>query len=296
MMLFMPLVMSDFFKDMKVRRICTVHVCMPRVVWSHWGNDTLSEDVEEMIGVTQKSLKNFTFCFIIPSNCSKFVDVSKFPKEYEKLHPAGKCDYIRVCLLQKYAGIYVDSTTYVNSGDEMEWFFFKAMDGKSQITTFPSDNHNYGFSILTSFFSAVEGSYFMRVFKEEWDLAFEIGIQRYCKQTCEKMRVKYYGTYGIVFVIVGKINFSNETVGSMVQMLPANRSSERLIMECGRKRECVRNRLLNDPVARAYPFIKVWHDFRNGKKFHLSEPEYTHRISVLKQTTKKRTGSHVLKK
>lgn len=230
--------------------MCFKDSCIPRIVWAHWTNDYFPEDVDEMVKITRKSLRNFTYCMLNPSNLSRFLDVRSFPIGHNKLHLAGRADYIRVNLLNRYGGVYVDSTTYVNSGVETEWFCFEVESRETQILTFMANN------LRDSFLQA-----FLGVLK----IPFLCKDLRKSLITCQ--------TYWLVFNIVEKITVDH-SLRMAVQTLSGERNSQRLAFECRSLKSCVRNRLLHDPVARSYPFIKLWHVLRHGKRFHIGEVGY----------------------
>lgn len=253
----------------------------PRVLWEVWNDETLPEDVDEMVSVSKKtlSLTNITFFFLAPSNLSEFLNLDSFPSVYATLPPQIKADYVRINLVAKHGGIWVDCTTYITSASEMEWFFSEGVKGNCELYGF-SYGDSYEFLLSINFFGACEGSVLMRKFKEEFDLCLRTGRREFVKAACKKLRpVKVIAPihcmeYFAMFVSFMKITFENCTLKNMVKFLSPHRDHEVLIRQCRLKRECFRSRLMYDPVARSQPFIKVWHVFRDGKKFHVGDVEY----------------------
>lgn len=273
-------------------------MCFPRVVWNHWDDNLVPEDVKEMINVTRKSLQNFTFILLTPSNFSEFLEVGSFPENYHNLHRAGKGDYVRICLLKKYGGIYIDATTYVTSGSEIEWFFSRGVSSKSQAFGF-SYGEDFELLLSTNFFGVCESSLLMKKFEEEFDFSLEKSVfEKYPEEACKELLAHHVvvpdtyicrdENYYRIFIIYFKITHDNEALKRSVLLLPRslNRDHEVVIRECKYETKdvithlfyplgkCVKNRLLHDPVARTTPFIKVWHYFRDGKRFHIGDTEY----------------------
>lgn len=249
-------------------------ICFPRVVWSCWDSSKFPEDVEEMINVTKKALINFTYCLLTPSNISRFLEIDKFHKGFSELHAQGKADYVRICLLAKYGGIYIDSTTYVNSGKEVEWLFTEAVNSGLQVFGFPQVDES-SFFIPICFLGSPESSEFMKKWKSEFDVALRMNFRKYVRAFCKKIELvkilskKRCCPYLIGSIIFTKITYENRTLLNDVFLLPHDRDSRRLIHECKLNGKCVRRRLLEDPVARNHPLIKLFHHYRDGKKFNI---------------------------
>lgn len=264
-------------ENLIVPKMCVDNLCFPRVIWSYWGDITLPEDIEEIFNVTRMSLVNFTYYFLNPSNLSDFLDIESFPKNYFELSPiACKADYIRVCLLEKYGGLWIDSSVFVNSAVELENFFVKSVNARSTLFGFFND---YEFVMTTYLFGAPEKSIVMKRFKEEYDFALTVkNTTEYWEIICNELvfhevlkREWCWSPYYMIEHIFVYMIFKNESLNENVFLIPVNDSTHpaRLLLECRHQKRCVRNRLENDPVARAYPFVKLSRGVRTGKKFNV---------------------------
>lgn len=269
---------GDFFSELNVVKVYKGEICYPRVIWSFWDNENVPDDIQEMVDVSRKSLQNFTFCFLTGKNLSLVLDVGSFPPSYMKwnsnMSGSEKTDFIRICLIEKFGGVWIDSSIYVNSGKEMEWFFSSMVNAKAQITSF---NHHHG-QIASSFFAAPENSTVMKIFKREYETAMnQEDIKEYFKKICADMKMKSCPKDFIINTVYAiAAHYSPELNKSSVLLLPAERSHYRLSMDCQKvsksraaKIPCMRDRLFNDPVSRSYPFIKVGGRYRNGTRFNI---------------------------
>lgn len=275
------LVAENFFLTLNVLKVSIGRLHFPRVLWEVWNDDLLPEDVEEMVNVSRKTLglTNITYCFLNPSNLSQFLSVDLFPSAYATLPPQIKADYVRINLIAKFGGVWVDCTTYITSALEMEWFFSEGVRGNCELYGFSyGDSHE--FLLSTNFFGACEGSFLMNKFKEEFDLSLRMGRRKYVSAVCRKLLpIKIVAPvhcieYFTMFISFMKVMHDNDSLKNNVFFLSQYRDHEVLIRQCKLKRNCFRSRLLYDPIARAQPFIKVWHTFRDGKKFHVGDAEY----------------------
>lgn len=254
---------------------CSWDYCIPRVVWSYWSDATkLSEDVEEMIAVTRKSLENFTYYLLTADNATDYVEYESIPDILSALKAQCQSDYIRVCVLQKYGGVYVDATTYVTSEDGMDWVFKEAL--KAKLGVFGFRKGEVPSLIECSFIGAPKNSVFMKRFKDEYDTVLNGNIKQYVSQSCATLKGKTGYSWahecGTPYFLMHHIFLmlcENETLRSDVLLWPWQISQIALSTECDSKADCFVNRLLHDPKARSMHFIKVPNYLRTGKKFNM---------------------------
>lgn len=253
-------------------------VC-PKIVWSYWDYpSTIPEDVEEIMNITKSSLANFTHIFVSEENLTDFLNVSLFPSYYSKLLPASKADYLRLCLIERYGGIWADNTIIINSKKEMEKFFFEGIEKGPQYFGFGNKPGH----IFTNFFGACKDSKFVKKYKGEFDklLASEDPDQDLNIHYCPKVGrwgfperlCKFYYLIDIFFF---KTRSENPHLLKEVFSFPPDNCHYKLELECKRRGKvvCQRDRLLNDPAVRKFPFIKLDHRVRDGKKINFKDRE-----------------------
>lgn len=246
---------EENFVALNVSKTCEQEYCMSRIIWALWDSDDVPEDVREMISVTRTSLVNFTFCFLTHKNVSKILDFSSFPKNYPKYTVNRKSDVLNLRLLEKYGGIYIDASTYINSGQEMEWFFAEAVKTRAQAIGF---QYVDGFGIPANFWGFSENSSLIKLIKEAYDFALR-NPDEYVGYVCSILSGKGIkldpssctNTYDLLAHTVNMIMHDNDMYNKSVVLLPANRSHYYIYSRC---KHCIYN-----PVVRnAYPFVKVF--------------------------------------
>lgn len=267
----------------------------PKIVWSYWSNvSEIPEDIEEMMSITKDSLRNFSYNLITENNITDFLNVSEFPSYYPHVSTLGQSDYIRVCLLEKYGGIWVDASTYITSSSTMERFFLEALQSRKQVYGFGNIEPKH---ILLNFFGAIENSEFMKKFKEAYYEALSGDGVDYCEKTLcpyirriakARWRCEFYYCNDNLFL---KVVYENPILHADLLYMPVSRSQYQLKEECrGRGRyECMKHRLQYDPEARKIPFIKLEHRVRLGKRMNFTEPLLLNGTYVWPQFEKPRT-------
>lgn len=266
------LVKGTVYDDLNVSNMCLNGFCVPRVVWTYWDKN-IPEDVEEMVNVTRNSLVNyFNFCFLTNENVTDFLDSKSFPDKFRLLNPRHKSEIIRLSLVEKYGGVYIDASTYITSGSEMEVFVFKGLESRKEIFSFMWNEH-----ISPCFFGAPKQSLLVRL----WKNAFEVGLKSvslddYVDRIAAELdlveMLRKCGPYCFVDFAYWKIVQDYPRFREMELLLPLDhRSHLRLHIECGYDPACIKRRLLHDPAVRKYPFIKVGHKERLGRKINFYE-------------------------
>lgn len=248
--------------------------CFPRVVWSYWDNvSKIPEDIEEMMNVTKDSLINFTYCLLSRENLSKFLDVEVFPIHYHNLGLRAKSCYIRVCLIDKYGGIWTDASIYITSGFGMEWFSSYGLRDNSQVFGFPNlwtkFQHN---EICNNLFGASENSSIVRKWKEALDAVLNgrESPKEYVKMNCERLHIPcfkgYFREQELISFCYSVILNENPYLRNLQFLLPPKHWHYRLYFECERSLSCFHHRLQHDAEVRKYLFIKLHHFMRIKKR------------------------------
>lgn len=105
-------------------------------VWVCWwtGVDTAPQLVQQCIRSIQKNAGNHPVNIITQENYSKYLEVPDFMLErlYKKeIGPAHFADYLRVCLLEQYGGLWLDATMFCAANIPEEYFELPVFTCKS---------------------------------------------------------------------------------------------------------------------------------------------------------------------
>lgn len=86
---------------------------IPRVIWSYWHEGKLPESVKICIESWKKNNLTYKIYFLNKDSIFEFLPDFKF-EDYYIENPVFYCDLIRLLLLDKYGGIYLDSSVFLN--------------------------------------------------------------------------------------------------------------------------------------------------------------------------------------
>lgn len=261
-----------FFSIYSKRISPKISYCFPEIIWLFWNEDVVPEDVEEMMSITSESLSNFSTVFLTDRNLSLFLDTDNFPIYYSNLPNREKACYIRICLPEKYGGLWIDTTVIVNSGHELSWVFYEAVVAKCEFISFDIFNKKlYFFS--PSFFGCPLNSSFVKVYKKEYDVALSQDLETFTRNTCDNLNSRgltlliCFPVYTIDYLFA-KVMFENPAFRKSVILLPVERGPCRLHAECKENGKCVKSRVQKYEIVKKVPFVKYHSVFRNGRKLN----------------------------
>lgn len=263
--------------------------CFPKIVWTYWGGN-IPEDIEEMLRITREAFTKIAFHFLTNENLSDFLYTKNISTVFPE--PSEKADYIRVCLIEKYGGMWMDAGTIVNSETEMEYIISEAINSKCIFLGFSPNDKRYRF--IAGFFGAPRNSSFMKIFKNNYDEMVSGNLEEYIFKGCKQLRSHGYEIADVLCThhagidfLFHKINFENPYFDQTALYLPQNRSILRIHEGCPTDVweddvRCVVCRVLHDIKSREIPFIHLGRHARNGKRIYYKEGLFLNSVDCFK--------------
>jgi len=92
-----------------------------KIIWSYWDSDTQPLTVQVALYTWYKHNKDYHIIMLNKNNIHKYIDLNTLPKKFNELSVQKQSDVIRLGLLEKYGGIWLDSTIYLNQSLSIEW-------------------------------------------------------------------------------------------------------------------------------------------------------------------------------
>lgn len=107
---------------------------IPKKIWICWfqGEENAPDIVRMCIASVRKTFSDYSVTVITDENIDEYIEIPKFIKDKRKkgiIKPAHYSDLIRLELLIKYGGIWLDSTVFVNSKNLIEHI----LEGKERL-------------------------------------------------------------------------------------------------------------------------------------------------------------------
>jgi hypothetical protein len=241
---------------------------IPKVVWSYWDKDP-PNSVVKIVNDNKQALKDWEFHFLDAQTVKQFLSENDFPRNYYTLSPQHKADYIRLLLLKKYGGLWLDASIILYQPEAINQMRLDGMKKRAELIAFtlhePQEEYIENWFIMAPKYSTIIQHWF-----HEYDRAVKIGFLNYKREILGegyKITDKIYGKDDIVYLtqhaciqvvrqkrILGKHN---------VLLYKAEDSMFKVHGECDWKPSCIKERVRDPNLRNEIPFIKLRGDDRD---------------------------------
>ena len=96
---------------------------VPKIIWMYWESSNKNYLVEECIQQVQRVCPDFKLNVLNKKTVTQYIEIPNFNKSLEVAHIA---DFIRLSLLEKYGGIWVDASIFLT--EDFNWFLKRLKD------------------------------------------------------------------------------------------------------------------------------------------------------------------------
>lgn len=150
----------------------------PRIIWTYYvGN--MAPYIKDMLDKTISTLNTtWKYYFLTDKNISDYLNISGFPSYFPLLLPQHQSDIIRLYLLEKYGGWWMDTALLVSDNKEIERIYNKIVENKAEfyatcVYECPIKDVENGFMY------AKTGSMIIKKWREEVDNVYLVGQENY---------------------------------------------------------------------------------------------------------------------
>lgn len=241
---------------------------LPKQIWCYWDSGTLPKDIEEYYQNNKRVLDDWKITFLTDENLSQYIDVSAIPDKYKMLMAQHKADYIRLAVLHKWGGTWMDASIIVNSKEAMEKLYIEMSERKAQATLFtlgePRPDPSY---IENWFIMAPRESPVIGAWLHEYSYAIEMTfssyerhIQRNWYTINSRIWLPYLTEHACMQVILKKYPELKE----MIILHPAEDHMLRIQVECKWDSACI-----GDGIKKGHkhiPYVKLRGNDRGALK------------------------------
>ncbi|MBD0679815.1 glycosyltransferase family 32 protein [Pseudomonas sp. PSB11] len=157
---------------------------IPKKIWAYWNSDSLPDTVNACIGSWKEKNPDHEVNIVTPSSIDSFLGL--LPEGFFRNTPQRQADWVRLALLNKYGGIWLDATiiafksfAYIHKtqsihGGELVGYFLR---GKTTNAAYPL--------IENWFLAAPAGTKFINDWLNEFEKSMIQGADNYIKSLTE---------------------------------------------------------------------------------------------------------------
>ena len=166
---------------------------IPKIIWAYWDSVEIPADVQPFFDRRKRILTGWEHRILNKETVNEYIDKASFPEGLEKLKIQHQVDWIRLALLEKHGGCWMDARIIVNKADELESIYKEAMDVKPEMVGFYTEKFTKDKkpeSYIENFFiMAPAKSKTIELWKKELELSIQMTQPEYKKHIFKTLNV-----------------------------------------------------------------------------------------------------------
>ena len=203
---------------------------IPKIIWTYWDSEDRPKLINQILNNNKITLSEWTINILNDNNINLYIDIDKNNNKFTSLGSTHKSDLIRLKLLEKYGGIWIDASIIINSKNELEKLVNESMNVKADLTAFTlydkDESFKYHQYIESWFLIAPVNSKIIKLWLIEFEKAIDVGFEEYNKHIVNNLKIKidhqiynndYNNTYLTVYTALQYVLQSN--VNSDIKIL-----------------------------------------------------------------------------
>lgn len=244
---------------------------LPKTIWMYWDNDVLPKNIELIKQYNEPAFRGWNVIYLNPTTLYNYVDKDQVPPAFHTLIVQHQADWIRLYVLKKYGGVWIDASIIFNDANSLNKIWKQSVQQKSVFTTFIGGayiRHISGVKIPILidnwFIMAPTNSHIIDLWFQEFNQAVTMGLlnykQRKIKDGVDISSIHFkdeddvYLTQHICIQSVFQKKLKN--IPSCV-FIQSGTSMFAVQNKCKWKKDCTVNTILHDPQVRKLPYIKL---------------------------------------
>ena len=241
---------------------------LPRTIWIYWDQSELPNDINAIIKNNKNVLDGWTINVLNSDNLNTYLDTASFPKNYDKLSIENKSDYIRLKLLEKNGGVWMDASIIINSKEDFENLFSECLKSNIDLMAFTLGNKDYSYNyhqyIENWFLVAPRNSKLINLWLIEFEKAIDMDFDKYIEFIQDDLHVKIcdhiksYGTYLTQHIALQTVLQKKLTNLKPTILLKSSEDTMfKLPTDCNWEKECIKNKFNNETEnVKKIPYLK----------------------------------------
>jgi hypothetical protein len=160
---------------------------IPKILWLYWDTEKKPKIVDQIQKYNSDKFQGWSIRFLNSKTIYSYVDKNDIPDEYWSLMKQWQSDWLRLYLLERYGGCWMDASIIVNDPNALNTIWQQSIRQKSVLTGFATTDRYYTHSsgkkiplVIDNWFIMVpKNSSIMKLWFREFHKAVKIGFLSY---------------------------------------------------------------------------------------------------------------------
>ena len=252
---------------------------LPKIIWTFWDKPELPKLIELIKENNDMKMRGWEIIYLNELNIDNYISKDNYPSNFNTLGIQHKSDWIRLYLLNKYGGTWLDASIIINDNKALDKLYNDSINIQSQFTGFNFKNYedgaysNKGVPLYVEnwFIMAPINSVVINLWLIQYEQAIQMGFKNYRKlldnknvdtsKIFSKSSDVYLTQHGCLqYVFQKQLDYSS----TPMIILPAENDMLKIRYDCNFDDACTMNTINNrgDDVY-ALPYIKLVNGERN---------------------------------
>ncbi len=186
---------------------------IPKITWTYWHNlDSMPLTIKNIMNSKYKILSSWSNNVLSNNNLLDFINKSDFPSNFIKLTYQHQSDWIRLYLLEKYGGVWIDASIIINSEEAINDLYKNTIERNADLMAFyllGNSYNNLKYTYLENWFLiAPKNSDIIKKWRKEFEYAISIGFNNYYNENLNNENIdlsNYNTTYLTMHMAMSKL-------------------------------------------------------------------------------------------
>jgi hypothetical protein len=237
---------------------------LPKIAWTHWDTAHPPKIIHDIIVNRAKKMIGWQTIVLTDDTIGQYIDINTLPSNFWNLSAPHRADWIRLAVLVKHGGVWMDAGIIVNDSSAMDRLHDETLTRESLFTGFYPNHPSY---IDNWFIMAPKGSPLIREWLAEYEKAINMGFVAYKVKLLETPTVfsEYSSDPKDVYLTAQAclqyILQRSPAKSKNIILHNATYSMMKIHADCSHNKstqaECIRDTILYDPSAKKIPYIKL---------------------------------------
>lgn len=156
---------------------------LPKIIWTHWDTPDINDKLKRILQKRREVLSDWDVRFVTTKDVLADVPPQDLPKNFHKQKKQHQSDWMRMYLLEKYGGVWMDIGIIVN--ESITPLYKECAKQKADLCVFFIDAKTVDpyYPIVENWFiMAPRGSPLIKLWKAEYEKALDMGFLPYKKE------------------------------------------------------------------------------------------------------------------